>query len=123
MALMNFTPTVLKNLFSKPVTNMYPAVKKEYPKATRGSIDIDIDDCIFCGICAKKCPTEAIRIEKFEKSWIIERLSCINCAYCVDSCPKKCLKVNNQYTSPSEKKYADCFKKESEHENKDKMED
>lgn len=112
MPLLNFTPTVIKNLFSKPATNMYPFVKKEYPKATRGSVEIDINSCIFCGICSRKCPTEAIRIEKQEKHWIIERFGCIACGYCVESCPKKCLSMNNQYTDPADKKTSECFKKE-----------
>ena len=110
MAFLSFMPTVLKNLVSKPATSQYPFVKMDYPDATRGSIYIDVDACIFCGICAKKCPTSVIRVDKSDKSWTIERFGCLACNYCVECCPKKCLKMNQEYTSPSAKKFANCYK-------------
>ena len=36
--------------------------KKEFPERTRGSIVIDIDNCIFCGLCEKKCPHCIIKL-------------------------------------------------------------
>ncbi|MEG2016288.1 MAG: 4Fe-4S binding protein [Oscillospiraceae bacterium] len=97
-------------MFSKPATKMYPFVVPEYPKATRGSIDIDIDNCIFCGLCSRKCPSGAIVVNRSEKVWEIDRFGCVVCSYCVDCCPKKCLSVNNQYTEPSSKKSSGIFK-------------
>jgi ech hydrogenase subunit F len=91
---------VLKSLFRKPATIKYPFGPKVLSKAARGSIIIDISQCIFCGMCQRKCPTSAIVVNKEEKTWMVARLSCITCGYCVEVCPKKCLRMDNQYTEP-----------------------
>jgi len=109
MIVMGFIGTVLKNLFSKPATTLYPYVKKEYPVATRGHIAITIEDCIFCGICEKKCPSDAIKVVRTDKSWEIQRFGCIQCGACVEACPKKCLAMKTAYTSPSITKNTDSF--------------
>ncbi|MDD3172520.1 MAG: 4Fe-4S binding protein, partial [Herbinix sp.] len=59
-------------------------------------MSIAIDDCIFCGMCERRCPTGAIKVEKGKFSWSIERLQCIQCNYCGEVCTKKCLKMDNQ---------------------------
>jgi len=98
MAFFRMSFTILKSLFKKPATLMYPQVQRTYYKNTRGSIAIKIEACIFCGICSKKCPTLALIVKKDEKSWGIERIKCIACNYCVEVCPKKCLSMENQYS-------------------------
>lgn len=98
MKLLKFAKTILKNLFSSPATRMYPTKPKEYFLRARGQIKIDIEQCIFCGICVRKCPTGALAVSKEERSWEIERLKCIQCNSCVDTCPKKCLTMLNAYT-------------------------
>jgi ech hydrogenase subunit F len=100
MAIMRMAKTVMKNLFSKPATYGYPDVKRQYPARTRGHVAIDIDTCIFCGLCSRKCPTGAIRVDRNGKSWSIEPFSCIQCNCCVETCPKKCLQMENNYTEP-----------------------
>lgn len=90
----------LLNVFRKPATRLYPAVVRNNFSAARGHVSIDINTCIFCGICQKKCPTLAIKVERKEKSWEIERLQCIVCASCSEACPKKCLTIENTYTTP-----------------------
>jgi len=83
---------VFKNLFSKPATRMYPFVKREPFADSRGHIEgCDIDKCIFCGICQRKCPADAIIVNKAEKSWEIDQFRCVICNACVDTCPKKCI--------------------------------
>jgi ech hydrogenase subunit F len=101
--------TVLKSLFKKPVTVQYPFGPRTYFKGTRGSIDIVIAQCIFCGICQRKCPTGAIKVDKAAKKWIINRLRCISCKGCVEVCPKKCLTQNNQYSPSVVEKKEDTF--------------
>jgi ech hydrogenase subunit F len=101
MSIMKFSKVVLKSLVSKPATLLYPIKKREFFERTRGHIDIEVDKCIFCGICVKRCPTNAINVERSEKLWAIERLRCIQCSSCVDNCPKKCLYMENEYTAPS----------------------
>jgi ech hydrogenase subunit F len=91
----------MKNLFMKPSTRLYPLQKRQSFSATRGHIEIDGQKCIFCGICQKKCPTEAISVARKEKTWEIERLRCIACGCCVDACPKDSLSMKDSYPSPA----------------------
>lgn len=109
MNIMYFTKTILHNLFTKPVTRLYPYSPKVYHDRSRGHIEIDIDACIFCSICAKKCPPQIIKVEKSEKTWYIESLGCIQCGACVEVCPKKCLYMKNAYTTPDSSKRVDKF--------------
>lgn len=88
--------------------------EKTYPERTRGQIEIDINTCIFCGICSKKCPTGAITVERSEKKWEIERFACIQCGACTESCPKKCLFMAQHYPSPDSEKKFDTFIKQEE---------
>lgn len=102
--------TVLRSLFFGPATEKYPFAPKEYFPNTRGHINIDLPNCIYCRLCQIKCPTGAIEVDKNEKSWKIDRLKCISCNYCVAVCPKKCLSMDRQYTSPSTGKNPEVFK-------------
>lgn len=51
----------------------------------------DPSKCVFCGICAKKCPMEAITVDRASKTWTLDDEKCIACGTCADSCPKKCI--------------------------------
>ena len=88
MKLMDFTGFALKNLFSKPATKNYPAEPAVYPERSRGHIEIDIDDCIMCGMCQRKCPSSAITVDRNEKTWSINRDECVQCGACIDACLK-----------------------------------
>ena len=88
---------------------MYPVVPREWEERTRGSVSIDGDNCIACGMCERACPTNAIAIDKAEGKWVIERMQCIQCSACVDCCPKKCLTMENLYTIPDVVKVVDEF--------------
>lgn len=110
MNIMNFTKTIMHNLFTKPVTRLYPAVPKIYPERTRGHIEIAIEDCIFCSLCAKKCPPAIITVDRNEKIWGIQPLGCIQCGACVECCPRKCLFMKQTYTQPDANKIYDSFK-------------
>ena len=59
LASFKMAKTVLKSLFKKPATAMYPAVPREWTERTRGHVSIIEENCILCGICARKCPTNA----------------------------------------------------------------
>ncbi|EKD26901.1 MAG: hypothetical protein ACD_79C00972G0007 [uncultured bacterium] len=110
MKFFSMTKIVIKNLFSKPATVKFPFGPAPEPYAgTRGKINIDISACIFCGICQKKCPTQAINVVKADKKWSINRLRCITCNACVDVCPKKCLVMGNKYTTPGALKIDEIF--------------
>ena len=109
MSIMDFSITALKNLFSKPATSQYPAVPKEYPEKSRGHVEIDIDSCIMCGICSRKCMSGAIKVDRATKTWSIERMGCVQCQACVNACPKKCLTMAKGYTEPSAEKTVDTY--------------
>lgn len=113
MNIMNFTKTVLHNLCSKPATRPYPQQPREYPQRTRGHVAINIETCVFCGLCSKKCPTGAIAVNRAEKTWSIERFGCIQCGSCVESCNKKSLSMQQSYTQPEAVKKVDVFTQEA----------
>lgn len=101
--------TVTKNLLRGPATLMYPQRKRVFPEATRGRVEIDIEACIFCGMCNRRCPTYAIEVTKDDKQWQIDRLKCCACNLCVEICPKKCLSMGNQYAPPLTDKRAGIY--------------
>ncbi len=110
-SIMNFTHTVLKNLFHKPVTLDYPRKKRVYPERTRGKVAIDINQCVLCSLCARQCPTGAITVDRKGQTWSIDRFGCIQCRSCVDHCPRKCLSMEQQYTEPGLEKRTDTYVK------------
>ena len=115
MCLLGMTKTVLKNLFTGPTTERYPFTPKTFLAGTRGKLDIEIEKCIYCGICQRKCPTAAITVTKEPKLWTVKRMSCISCNACVEACPKKCLVLNVKYSACAEKPYQDSFGPEATH--------
>ncbi len=102
--IMAFTWSTLKNLFSKPVTRNYPAEPINYPERSRGHIEIEIDKCISCSMCAKVCPTGCITVDRKALTWEINRFDCLACGYCTLKCPKKCLHLTPGYQTPGEVK-------------------
>lgn len=112
MSVFVMTRTVLRNLFSRPATRLYPGRVKEAHRASRsrGHIEINIGACIFCGACAKRCPTDAIIVTKPQREWNIDRLRCCACNACVEVCPVKCLSMDNRYTAPTVTRDKDIFR-------------
>lgn len=107
----DFLSVIMKNAFHSPATREYPKVKREPFPGQKGHIDINIENCIFCGMCMRKCPTHAILVKRPDKTWTIDRFKCITCAACTETCPKKCLSMNGQYTPPAHGKSVDSFTK------------
>ena len=108
-AIMRMAKMVTKSLARKSACRMYPVQKPAYYPNTRGHIEIDINKCIFCGACGKRCPTHAITVTRAQRDWSIERMKCIQCGACVECCPVKCLSFGRDYTPPSASKKVDTF--------------
>lgn len=112
MATFKIGKVVLKSLFKKPATKItadQPIITKNWKARTRGHIDIDKDQCILCGMCMRKCPANAITVDRAGSTWEIQRMQCIQCGSCVEVCPKKCLSMAPEYTEPGVEKVVDKF--------------
>jgi formate hydrogenlyase subunit 6/NADH:ubiquinone oxidoreductase subunit I len=111
MGSFHLTKMSLRNLLKKPATKMYPTVAPTYTKRTKGHVTCDIETCILCGICEKRCPTHAITVSKPDETWTIDNFSCIQCVSCVRACPKKCLMMEPDYTKAATAKSTITVKK------------
>jgi formate hydrogenlyase subunit 6/NADH:ubiquinone oxidoreductase subunit I len=83
--------SVFRSLLGRPATRRYPYERRAPIEGTRGTLKNDIDACIFCSLCAKRCPSQALEVSKTPKSWTFDPYKCVLCGYCVEVCPKKCL--------------------------------
>ncbi|MGI6105055.1 MAG: 4Fe-4S binding protein [Raoultibacter sp.] len=89
----------LSSIFKRPETIQYPAQTRFVPDGLKGHIAIDIESCIFCGICEKRCPAGAITVDKPATSWSIDPFRCVQCNSCVYECPEDSLTMEPSYTA------------------------
>lgn len=71
----------------------YSLPEKKTPAAAPKKPVMDAGKCVYCTLCAKKCPQEAITVDRGEKSWTLEEKKCISCGLCAASCPKKAIEM------------------------------
>ncbi|MGE5257540.1 MAG: 4Fe-4S dicluster domain-containing protein [Hyphomicrobiales bacterium] len=94
------TPNIMRNLVVKKSTRRYPyEVREPFDKA-RGELLNEIERCIFCGMCATKCPSQCIEVDKQTYKWNYDPFACVYCGVCVDICPSKSLHQKAQYRKP-----------------------
>ena len=109
MEIMTFVKELFKNIIHEPKT--ITSLKENKYEETRGHIEIDIDNCLFCGSCSRKCLTSAIEVDRVYKTFKVDRLKCIQCGYCTECCPKKCLIMKEEFIKPSEKSFENQYTK------------
>ena len=102
MWLLPFFKTLFKSLGKKAPTHTYPYAPMPKDPIVRGHVEIDIGNCIFCNICVRKCPADALAVDRKNKEWEIAYFQCIVCSACVDACPKKCLYMRPELTPASD---------------------
>lgn len=84
-------PNILRNFLTEKATRLYPYdVRKPFANA-RGELVNQIEKCTFCGICAMKCPSKCITVDKKTATWTCDPFVCVYCGICVSACPKKTL--------------------------------
>ena len=49
--------------------------------------------CVYCTICARKCPGEALTVDRKEKVWKLDEDKCVACGTCADVCPKNAIVI------------------------------
>lgn len=96
---------LLRNLLAGPATRLYPAVARPPFPGARGQLaGIDVERCTFCGLCQRKCPADAIVVDRPLKRWSIDPYRCVLCNACVEACPKSCILMEPQHRSPTREK-------------------
>jgi NADH-quinone oxidoreductase subunit I len=96
-------------------TIQYPKQQLPVPEVGRYQLDVEMDDCIVCDLCAKVCPVNCIDIESIKATEAIGQTSdgttkrlyaakfdidmakCMYCALCTIVCPTECITMTNQY--------------------------
>lgn len=90
------TMVFITKLFAQPI----------YNKKVRLTANLHVEDsCIGCGLCARKCPVQAIEMQNKKPVWVKKK--CVMCLGCLHHCPKfsiqygKHTKEHGQYTNPN----------------------
>jgi len=91
------TPNVLRNLVTKKPTRLYPHEVRPPFENQRGELFNEIEKCTFCGVCAVKCPSQCIRVDKKAATWTCDPFACVFCGICVEACPAECLHQKPAY--------------------------
>ncbi len=101
MAYFSMSLLALKWALKKPVTSRYPFESRQLLPGSRGTLSFNHETCAWCTVCAKKCPTGALLVNRAKKVWSIDRLRCIACGNCIEACPKKCLRLEPNHMAPA----------------------
>src|ERR1700744_1185117 len=105
-----------KKLEGTTNTIQYPAQKLPIPEVGRYQLDVEMDDCIVCDLCAKICPVNCITIESIKSTtgsigetsdgskkllyaaqFDIDMAKCMYCGLCTIVCPTECIVMTNKY--------------------------
>ncbi|MCD4814022.1 4Fe-4S dicluster domain-containing protein [bacterium] len=118
---------VFKQLFKKPVTNLFPSkylpgsvtgfLKSvgegtetinppiAIPAGFRGKIAYKSEGCTGCGMCSRVCPSHAIDLYREEKRIVVFAVQCIQCGQCTEVCPKNLLSMTDEFLTATTNRY------------------
>ena len=100
----------LKWALTKPPTTRYPFAPRRPIAGSRGQLVFTRDNCVYCTVCAKRCPTGALKVDRARKTLTLERLRCISCSCCVEICPKDSLSLSTGHGSPATTREIETFR-------------
>jgi len=95
---MKMFKTIMKQFFHTPATTQFPYAPMENFEGTRGHLVFDPSKCTSCMMCMKRCPSQAITVQRAEKIWTIDRFRCVMCGNCVDVCKFDSLSMEREYS-------------------------
>jgi ech hydrogenase subunit F len=98
------TPLLLRNLLGPRATRPYPRVGRPALEGTRGRLLIRMEDCLFCALCALKCPSQCLTVDKQQATWRYDPFICVYCGICVEACPAHCLFQEPVFPKPGKTK-------------------
>jgi formate hydrogenlyase subunit 6/NADH:ubiquinone oxidoreductase subunit I len=98
-------------LFRRPVTIQYPdrtekPVADMLPERSRGILEVDLQICTGCSMCAKTCPIDCIKIEvqsepatkqRYLTRFDIDIGKCMFCGLCVEACPTGAIRHSHEF--------------------------
>ena len=75
--------------------SLFERVLPDRADLVTGEIDVDDEECIYCGVCEELCPAEAIVVDKEtgRESIVIDKDKCVYCLVCKKSCPTNAIKA------------------------------
>ena len=71
-----------------------------------GKQSIDSSKCTFCGVCAARCPSGAIKMDAARGEIGIDLDECIFCSLCGDLCPSGAITQTREYELAAKKREA-----------------
>ena len=71
---------------------------------------VEMEACVGCGLCAERCPVNAIALEDLENKPIINADRCLGCGVCASGCPTEAITmVRRENWTPPPRNTAEKF--------------